>query len=95
MKFNFSKCHSMRMTRLHQYAAPIWHPYNETQTAKEERVQRTAARWTCRRIRNTSSIGDMLDELDWPSCREQSSLILKSSTRYTRVQCLLIKTNES
>ena len=40
-------------------------------------MQRTAARWTCRRWRNTSSIGDMLDELEWPSletCREQSSL---------------------
>ena len=41
------------------------------------RVQRTAARWTCSRWRNTSSIGDMLDELEWPSLetrREQSSL---------------------
>ena len=37
----------------------------------------TAARWTCRRWRNTSSVGDMLDELEWPSLetrREQSSL---------------------
>ena len=44
---------------------------------KVEKVQRTAARWTCRRWRNTSSVGDMLDELEWPSLetrREQSSL---------------------
>ena len=27
-----------------EYAAPSWHPYNETQTAKVEKVQRTAAR---------------------------------------------------
>ena len=42
-----------------------------------EKVQRTAARWTCRRWRNTSSVGDMLDELEWPSLetrKEQSSL---------------------
>ena len=42
-----------------------------------EKVKRTAARWTCRRWRNTSSVGDMLDELEWPSLedrREQSSL---------------------
>ena len=42
-----------------------------------ERVQRTAARWPCRRWRNASSVGDMLDELEWPSLesrREQSSL---------------------
>ena len=40
-------------------------------------MQRTAARWTCRRWRNTSSVGDMLDKLEWPSLearREQSSL---------------------
>ena len=40
-------------------------------------MQRTAARWTCRRWRNASSVGDMLDELDWSSLetrREQSSL---------------------
>ena len=40
---------------------------------------RTAARWTCRRWRNTSSVGEMLDELDWPSLearRDQSSLLL-------------------
>ena len=59
-------------------AAPIWHPYNNTQTAKVEKVQRTAARWTCRRWRNASSIGDMRDELEWPylleSHRERSSL---------------------
>ena len=60
-----------------EYAAPIWHPYNETQTEKVEKVQRIAARWTCRRWRNTSSVGEMLDELEWPSLesrRERSSL---------------------
>ena len=60
-----------------EYAAPIWHPYHETQIGQVEKVQRTAARWSCRRWRNTSSVGDMLDELEWPSLetrREQSSL---------------------
>ena len=43
------------------------------------RKLRTAARWTCRRWRNTSSVGVMLDELEWPSLetrRDQSSLFL-------------------
>ena len=60
-----------------EYAAPILHPYHETQIGQVEKVQRTAARWTCRRWRNTSSVGDMLDDLEWPSLetrREQSSL---------------------
>ena len=44
-----------------------------------EKVQRTVARWTCRRWRNTSSVGEMLDELEWPSLevqRDQFSLLL-------------------
>ena len=59
-----------------EYAAPIWHPYHETQIGQVEKVQSTAAGWTCRRWRNTSIVGDMLDELEWPSLetrREQSS----------------------
>ena len=61
-----------------EYAAPVWHPNHETQTAQVEKVHRTAARWTYRRWRNSSSVGDMLDELEWPTLetrREQSSLI--------------------
>ena len=57
--------------------APRQTPYHETQIGQVEKVQRTAARWTCRRWRNTSSVGDMLDDLEWPSLetrREQSSL---------------------
>ena len=60
-----------------EYAAPTWNPYHKLQIQEVEKVQRTAARWTCRRWRNTSSVGDMLDELEWPSLearREQSSL---------------------
>ena len=60
-----------------EYAAPIWHPNHESQIGQAEKVQRTAARWTCRRWMNTRSISDMLDELEWPSLetrREQSSL---------------------
>ena len=62
-----------------EHVAPIWHPYNETKTAKVEKVQRTATQWTCRRWRNTSSVSEMLDELEWPSLesrRERSSLTL-------------------
>ena len=75
-----------------EYAAPIWHPYNEAQTDKVEKVQRTAARWTCRKRRNSSSVDDMLDELEWPSLG-WSPAERPSSTRYTPVQCVLIKTS--
>ena len=62
-----------------EYAAPIWSPHSKLQINQIEKVQRTAARWTCRRWRNTSSVGEMLDELEWSSLearRDQSSLLL-------------------
>ena len=62
-----------------EYAAPIWSPHSKLQINQIEKVQRTAARWTCRRWRNTSSVCKMLDELEWPSLealRDQSSLLL-------------------
>ena len=62
-----------------EYAAPIWSPYSKLQINQVDKVQRTAARWTCRRWRNTSSVNEMLDELEWPSLearRDRSSLLL-------------------
>ena len=44
------------------YAAPIWHPYHDTETENVKKVQKTAAR-----CRNQSIVGDMLDELEGPS----------------------------
>ena len=65
-----------------EYAAPIWSPHSKLQINQIEKVQRTAARWTCRRWGNTSIVGEngtMLDELEWPSLearRDQPSLLL-------------------
>ena len=58
-----------------EYAAPIWSPYSKLQINQVEKVQRTAdGRW-----RNTRSVSEMLDELEWPSfeaSRDPSSLLL-------------------
>ena len=62
-----------------EYAAPIWSPYSKLQINQVEKVQRTAARSTCSRWRNTSSVSEILDELEWPSLearRNRSSLRL-------------------
>ena len=51
-----------------------------------EKVQRTAARWTCRRWRNTCSVGEMLNELQWPTLearRDQSSLLF-----FNKIHCV-------
>ena len=62
-----------------EYAAPIWSRYSKLQINQVEKFQRTAALWTCRRWRNTRSVGEMLDELEWSSLearRDRSSLLL-------------------
>ena len=60
-----------------EYLSSVWNPYSKSQVYQLEKVQRTAARWTCKRWRNTSHVSDMLNELDWPTLedrREQASL---------------------
>ena len=61
-----------------EYAAPVWSPYCKTKIQQVEKVQMTAAHWTCRRWHNTSTVGEMLDELQWPTLearKDQSSLL--------------------
>ena len=79
-----------------EYAAPIWSPHSKLQNnqIEIEKVQRTAARWTCRRWRNTSSVGVMLDELEWPSLEVGgTSPPCFSFTRFIVELCLLKKTS--
>ena len=78
---------STDLKRLHtpslEYAAPIWSPYYcRTQIQKVEKVQRRAAHWTGRRWRNTSCVGEMFDELQWPTLetsREASPFYFSST----------------
>ena len=53
-----------------EYAAPVWNPNHQTEIDRIEKVQRTAARWACRRWRNQR-------HLQWPELmerRQQASL---------------------
>ena len=62
-----------------EYTAPVWMPYHQVDISKIEKGQRTAACWTCRRWRNQSHVGEMLEELQWPDLQErrhQASLSL-------------------
>ena len=61
-----------------EYVAPIWSPCSKLQINQVEKVQRTAACRSCRRWRNTSSGGEMLDKFEWSSLefrRDQFSLL--------------------
>ena len=60
-----------------EYASPVWNPYSKSQVYQLEKVQKTAACWTCRRWRDTSHVSDMLNDLESPTLegwQEQSSL---------------------
>ena len=46
-----------------EYAAPIWSPYLKLQINQVEKVQRTAARWTCRRWQNTKIVSEYDQEI--------------------------------
>ena len=67
-----------------EYAAPIWSPHSKFQNNQIEKVQRTAARWTCRRWRNMSKVGVMLDELEWPSLEARRD---QSSSFFHKIHC--------
>ena len=45
-------------------------PHHQTEINRIEKVQRTPARWACRRWRNQSHVGEMLEELQWPELQE-------------------------
>ena len=69
-----------------KYAALIWSPNCKTQIQQVEKVQRTlAANWTCKRLYNTSSVGEMLNELQCSTLeaqRDQSPLLFFHTIHY-------------
>jgi hypothetical protein len=60
-----------------EYACSVWDPYLQQDIDAIERVQRRAARFVTNKYRNTSSVGNMLQHLEWRSlqdCRTDSRL---------------------
>ena len=54
-----------------EYACTVWDPASKTEIAKIEMVQRRAARYVLHRHHNTSSVGEMLQTLKWPSLEQR------------------------
>jgi hypothetical protein len=50
-----------------EYACSVWDPYVIGDISSIEKVQRRAARYVTSRYRNTSSVGEMLNNLNWNS----------------------------
>ena len=52
-----------------EYSCCVWDPHTKSQENQLEMVQRRAARYTCNRYHNTSSVTDMINELNWPTLK--------------------------
>ena len=50
-----------------EYCAPVWDPYHKKYIQQLEMVQRRAARFVLGRYHNTSSVSDMIQQLQWES----------------------------
>ena len=54
-----------------EYACSVWDPHTADQRNKIEMVQRRAARYACNQYHNTSSVTDMIDNLNWPTLQQR------------------------
>ena len=54
-----------------EYACQVWDPHLEGEISKLEAVQRRAARYATNRYHNTSSVTDMLKELEWDTLQQR------------------------
>ena len=50
-----------------EYCAPVWDPYHKKYIGQLDMVQRRAARFVLGRYHNTSSVSEMLNQLQWES----------------------------
>ena len=50
-----------------EYCSSVWDPHQHNQINQIEKTQRRAARYTTNRYHNTSSVQDMIDNLNWPT----------------------------
>ena len=55
-----------------EYAATVWDPHHQNEIDTLENVQRRSARFVLGRHRNTFSVGQMLQELNWPSLAQRT-----------------------
>jgi len=54
-----------------EYASCVWDPHEAKLVKQIESVQRRAARWVTNRFHNTSSVTDMLRDLNWQSLEQR------------------------
>ena len=53
-----------------EYCCTVWDPHTSENINSLEKVQRQAARYTCNRHHNTSSVSEMLNTMNWQALQE-------------------------
>ena len=79
-----------------EYASTIWDPSEKKHITKIEAVQRRAARFVLHRHKNTSSVGDMLQQLKWPLLEDRRkcarlTMMYKIQNNYVKVDASELK----
>lgn len=79
-----------------EYASSVWDPHTEKQIHTIEKVQRRAARFVLNRHRNTSSVTDMLSQLQWQTLQDRRkcarlSMLFKILHGQAKVRCPAIQ----
>ena len=54
-----------------EYCCTVWDPHTNENINSLEKVQRRAARYTCNRHHNTSSVSEMLSTMNWQTLQER------------------------
>ena len=78
-----------------EYASTVWDPYTQANIQKLEIVQRRAARYVMNRQRNTSSVSDMLQRLNWRSLESRRNRQRNTSSVSDMLQRLNWRSLES
>ena len=71
-----------------EYASTVWSPHTETDITKREAVQRRSALWATRDYQRTSSVTQMIKDLNWRTLEQRridSRLILMYKITYDLV----------
>ena len=54
-----------------EYSSTLWDPYQQGHIDMLEKVQRRAARYVMGKYRNRSSVGEMIQHLEWKSLQQR------------------------
>ena len=76
-----------------EYASSVWDPYHQNNKYRLEMVQRRAVRYVTNRHHNASSVGSMIEDLNWKSLEDRRK-IAKLAMMYKLVNGLVLVNTE-